>query len=146
MWRVKCVHWSLERALERGNSSSHLSPTLVPSQQIPTRKPSWNSPAPLHWSPSPVLIPAATAPPPATQQCWCWGPSRDILRTQPQARGGCCLDSGSKYGLWSLVPSSGWDAGSIGLAADVDVRNSWCGKKGEEESLECQLRITRGLG
>lgn len=59
---------------------------------------------------------------------------------------GCCLDSGSKYGLWPLVPSSGWDAGSRGLAADVEVRNSRCGKKGREESLECQLMITRGLG
>lgn len=39
MWRVKCVQWSLERALERGNSSSHLSPNLVLSQQVPTKNP-----------------------------------------------------------------------------------------------------------
>lgn len=44
--------------------------------------------------------------------------------------------------MWVFVTGSQqWS-----LAVDIEVRKSWWGKKEEEESLECQLRITRGLG
>lgn len=98
-----------------------------------------------------ILVPKPRAhpcshSPSSCHTAWCWGPSRTFSGHSSKPGAGWCLDLGSNYGLWSLVPSSGWDAGSRGLAADVEVRNLWWGKKGEEESLECQLRITRGLG
>lgn len=66
----------------------------------------------------------------------------------PSQEGGHCLDLENKFGLVPLVASSGWDAGSSGLPGDEQVRNTCWGRKGEEEeeSLGCQLRVTRELG